>query len=72
MGCMALVSADCRRCREAHHDEYGPIWPKSIAPWQVHLCAVRADNEEVRKFADDLYEKLQDDGDRGYLMMTEP
>ena len=39
-----------------------PIWPKSIAPWQVHLCAVRADNEEVRKFADDLYEKLQETG----------
>ena len=63
MGCYGigvgrLAAAVC----EAHHDEYGPIWPKSIAPWQVHLCAVRADNEEVRKFADDLYEKLQEIG----------
>ena len=63
MGCYGigvgrLAAAVC----EAHHDEYGPIWPKSIAPWQVHLCAVRADNEEVRKFADDLYEKLQEMG----------
>lgn len=63
MGCYGigvgrLAAAVC----EAHHDEYGPIWPKSIAPWQVHLCAVRADNEEVKKFADDLYEKLQEMG----------
>ncbi len=72
MGCYGigvgrLAAAVC----EAHHDEYGPIWPKSIAPWQVHLCAVRADNEEVRKFADDLYEKLQEMGSR-LFMMTEP
>lgn len=67
MGCYGigvgrLAAAVC----EAHHDEYGPIWPKSIAPWQVHLCAVRADNEEVRKFADYLYEKAGD-RNRGYL-----
>ena len=59
MGCYGigvgrLAAAVC----EAHHDEYGPIWPKEIAPWQVHLCAVRPDNEEVKAFADDLYEKM--------------
>ena len=47
---------------EAHHDEYGPIWPKAIAPWQVHLCAVRVDDEEVRAYADKLYEDLQNAG----------
>ncbi len=35
---------------------------KEIAPWQVHLCAVRPDNEEVKAFADDLYEKMQNAG----------
>ena len=63
MGCYGigvgrLAAAVC----EAHHDEYGPIWPKEIAPWQVHLCAVRPDNEEVKAFADDLYEKMQNAG----------
>lgn len=63
MGCYGigvgrLAAAVC----EAHHDEYGPIWPKSIAPWQVHLCAVRPDNEEVKAYADKLYEELQNAG----------
>ena len=63
MGCYGigvgrLAAAVC----EAHHDDYGPIWPKAIAPWQVHLCAVRADNEEVHAFADTLYNTLQEKG----------
>lgn len=37
---------------EAHHDEYGPIWPITIAPWQVHLCCMRSDNAEVHAMAD--------------------
>lgn len=44
---------------EAHHDEYGPIWPIAIAPWQVHLCALRADKPGVREAADELYAQLQ-------------
>ncbi len=59
MGCYGigvgrLAAAIC----EVHHDDYGPIWPKAIAPYQVHLCAVRSDNEEVRDFADKLYNEL--------------
>jgi len=63
MGCYGigvgrLAAAVC----ETHHDEYGPIWPMSIAPWQVHVCAVRANDPEVKAFADNLYEQLQKDG----------
>ena len=63
MGCYGigvgrLAAAIC----EVHHDDYGPIWPKSIAPYQIHLCAVRSDNEEVKAFADKLYEDLQNKG----------
>ena len=63
MGCYGigvgrLAAAVC----EAHHDEYGPIWPKEIAPWQVHICAVRADDEQVKAVADQLYQSLMDDG----------
>ena len=59
MGCYGigigrLAAAVC----EAHHDEYGPIWPMSIAPWQIHLCAVRSDDAQVKVFADQLYEEL--------------
>ena len=63
MGCYGigvgrLAAAIC----EAHHDDYGPIWPLSVAPWQVHLCAVRADNEEVKAYADKIYAELQNKG----------
>ncbi len=63
MGCYGigvgrLAAAIC----EAHHDDYGPIWPMSVAPWQVHLCAVRADHAEVKAYADALYQTLQDNG----------
>lgn len=60
MGCYGigvgrLAAAIC----EAHHDDYGPICPISVAPWQVHLCAVRVDNAEVKACADQLYDQLQ-------------
>ena len=60
MGCYGigvgrLAAAIC----EVHHDDYGPIWPKAIAPYQVHLCAVRSDNQEVKDLADKLYNELQ-------------
>ncbi len=63
MGCYGigvgrLAAAIC----EAHHDDYGPIWPMSVAPWQVHLCAVRADNAEIKAYADELYDQLQHKG----------
>lgn len=59
MGCYGIgVGRLAASVCEAHHDDYGPIWPKAIAPWQVHLCAMRADNAEVKAFADELYQKL--------------
>ncbi|MBQ8654093.1 MAG: proline--tRNA ligase [Clostridia bacterium] len=43
---------------EAHRDDYGPIWPISIAPWHVHLCSMRADNEEVAAMSQKIYDEL--------------
>ena len=63
MGCYGIgVGRLAASVCEAHHDEYGPIWPMAIAPWQVHLCAVRPDNTDVKEYADALYEKLQSAG----------
>ncbi|MCL2694718.1 MAG: proline--tRNA ligase [Clostridiales bacterium] len=63
MGCYGigvgrLMASVC----EAKHDDYGPIWPISIAPWQVHICALRVDDENVRREADALYIALQAQG----------
>ena len=63
MGCYGIgVGRLAASVCEAHHDEYGPIWPKSIAPWQVHLCCLRADDAETHACADELYKKLEDAG----------
>jgi len=43
-------------------DEYGPKWPLSVAPWQVHLNALRLNVEEVNTTAEKLYAELQDAG----------
>ena len=59
MGCYGIgVGRLAASVCEAKHDDYGPVWPISIAPWEVHICAVRADDPEVKKTADELYEKL--------------
>ncbi|MDO4544367.1 MAG: proline--tRNA ligase [Clostridia bacterium] len=63
MGCYGigvgrLMASVC----EAKHDDYGPIWPMNIAPWQVHICALRADNEQVKACAEALYKELADIG----------
>ena len=33
-----------------------------IAPWEVEVCCLRADDEECKKVADDMYTGLQDAG----------
>ncbi len=63
MGCYGIgVGRLAASVCEAHHDEYGPIWPMAIAPWQVHICALRADQADVKACAEELYEKLQKAG----------
>ena len=63
MGCYGIgVGRLAASICEAHHDDYGPIWPISIAPWQVHICAVRADDSEVKAYADNLYNTLTEKG----------
>ncbi len=63
MGCYGIgVGRLAASVCEASHDDYGPIWPMAIAPWQVHLCAVRPDDERVKTAADKLYEDLQASG----------
>ncbi len=48
---LACVIEDC-------HDDYGPIWPISIAPWQVHVCCLNNQVDEVREKAEEIYSNL--------------
>lgn len=63
MGCYGigvgrLVASVC----QVKRDKFGPIWPMTIAPWQVHLCAIRVDDPAVKETADRLYEELKNLG----------
>ena len=43
---------------EEHHDDYGIIWPITIAPYQVHIVALKGGYD----VAEQLYQALQDAG----------
>ncbi len=59
MGCYGIGVGRLLACIiEDNHDEYGPIWPKSVAPWQVHICMLNNTIEEVKNTGFDLYERL--------------
>lgn len=60
MGCYGIgIGRLAASICEAKHDDYGPIWPISIAPWEVHICCIRPDDEETKRVADTLYEELK-------------
>lgn len=63
MGCYGIgVGRMAASICEVKHDDYGPIWPITIAPWQVHLCCLRSDDAACKEYADKLYETLQNKG----------
>jgi prolyl-tRNA synthetase len=43
-------------------DERGIVWPRSIAPWQVHLVSLAKGGEPEREAADRIYEELRAGG----------
>lgn len=47
---------------EIHADEKGLVWPESVAPFAVHLIALFDKDGAVKKAADELYEKMAEQG----------
>jgi prolyl-tRNA synthetase len=47
---------------EASHDDKGIVWPEPIAPFQVGLINMRADDGNVTSAADEIYGRLQEAG----------
>ena len=63
MGCYGIgVTRTVQAAIEQSFDQDGIIWPKSIAPFQVHICALDPKDEAVMKVANDLYEQLYSQG----------
>jgi len=63
MGCYGMGPARIIAAAiEQRADERGIVWPKSLAPWQVHLVSLAKAGEPEREAADKLYEELREAG----------
>ena len=63
MGCYGIgIGRTMATVAEDSHDDYGPIWPMSIAPYQVQICALNPDKGGVGEAAEKLYQSLNDLG----------
>jgi prolyl-tRNA synthetase len=47
---------------EQRADDRGIVWPRSIAPWQIHLTALGRPGDDTVAAADSLYEDLRGTG----------
>ncbi len=60
MGCYGIgIGRTMASVVEESHDENGPIWPVSIAPYKVQICCLQAKNEEIADAARKAYEELR-------------
>lgn len=60
MGCYGIgVNRIMAAAIEAGHDEAGIIWPASIAPFQVVICALDTREPEVMKVSQSLHDELE-------------
>ncbi|MBK1735057.1 proline--tRNA ligase [Halorhodospira abdelmalekii] len=63
MGCYGIgVSRVVAAAIEQNHDAQGICWPGPLAPFQVALVAIKAEQPEVHEAAEDLYAELMASG----------
>jgi len=63
MGCYGIgVGRAIASVAQESNDDSGLILPISIAPWQVHICVLRQDDEIVASKANALYKDLESSG----------
>jgi prolyl-tRNA synthetase len=63
MGCYGLgPSRLLAAVVEHNHDDKGIIWPVTIAPYHVYLCALYREGSEVAEVAEKLYKDLVEAG----------
>ena len=67
MGCYGIgITRLVGTIVEALHDENGMRWPKSVAPYHVHLITIYAKDEEtlsrIQSAAEDVYAQLEKEG----------
>ena len=62
MGCYGIgVNRTMAAAVEQHHDDRGIMWPKSIAPFDLHLVGLAKGEEDIA-VVDEIYESLLEAG----------
>ena len=60
MGCYGIgVGRTMAAAIEQNNDEYGIIWPRAIAPFEVVVVPINAKNAEQLEYAEKIYEELK-------------
>lgn len=63
MGCYGIgVGRGLASIIEEKADDKGLVWPITIAPWQVHFCPIRIDDENVSTISNELYKAMEEAG----------
>jgi len=70
MGCYGIgLARTMAAIVEVYNDTKGIVWPKTVAPFQVHLIEIQNskfkiqnENSKVKSFSEDVYAKLRDSG----------
>lgn len=63
MGCYGIgIGRTAQAAIEQNHDEYGIIWPISIAPFEIEIVSLDTRNKELVEFCDILYEQMKKEG----------
>lgn len=63
MGCYGIgVGRTVQAAIEQSHDKDGIIWPKSLAPYDVHICLLDPKEEAIAKYVEGLLKDLSEMG----------
>ena len=63
MGCYGIgITRTVAAAIEQNHDAAGIVWPKPLAPADVHIVPVNWNDDTTRKAAEDIYAKLRQSG----------
>jgi prolyl-tRNA synthetase len=63
MGCYGIGPARAAAAAiEQGADDKGIVWPRSIAPWEVHLVSLGRDGDDTQQAAERLYAELREAG----------
>lgn len=63
MGCYGIgVTRTVQACIEQNHDQDGIVWPKAIAPFQVHICLLDPKDEKAKSVVEQMTSQLEANG----------